>query len=94
MIRTWTELAPLRTALRNLGYAVHITAVDFEPALNAALARTAFDAVVYDPATPGITREMVDARAREHGRDVPVIELTSEDTLADQIVAALTRRMN
>ncbi len=94
VVRTWTELAPVRAALRELGYDVHITAVDFEPALNAALQRTSFDLVIYDPSTPSVTGDTLAARMREHGRDAPVIELTSVSALADQVIRALASLMN
>ena len=94
VVRTWTELAPLRAALRDLGYAVHITAVDIEPALNAALARTTFDVIVYDANTPAIGRDTLAARMREHGRDIPVVELTTLDELAAQVFGSLASRRN
>lgn len=80
--------------MRELGHAVRITAVDIEPALNAALARTTFDVIVYDASTPAIARDTLSARMREHGRDIPVVEVTSLDVLAAQILRSLSGRMN
>ncbi|MBV8761537.1 MAG: hypothetical protein JO257_29855 [Deltaproteobacteria bacterium] len=94
VIRTWTELAPLRTALRGLGHRVYMTNVDIEPALNAALARTSFDVVAYDPRTPGIARETLAARMREHGRNIPVVEVTSVEQAAHEIAKLLASRAN
>ena len=94
MVRTWTQVAPLRRALHDLGYGGDITAVDIEPALNAALARSTFDLVLYDPSTPAIGRETLAARMREHRRDVPVIAITTLDALEHQIAAALALHMN
>src|SRR3569623_2191428 len=68
VVRTSTELAALRNALRSLGHAVHITSVDIEPAFNAALARSNFDVVVYDPKTPAIARDTLAARMRATSR--------------------------
>ena len=68
VIRAWTEpLTRLRAALREAGVTVRITRVDIEPALNAALARSSYDVVVWDPSC-AIARDLVDARLREHGR--------------------------
>jgi len=93
-IRAWTELASLRSALRDAGYSVRITCVDIEPALNAALQRGSFDVIVYDPSTPAIARETLAARMRDHARNIPVIELTTLDTIAHEIARALAARMN
>jgi len=73
---------------------VNITAVDIEPALNAALQRTAFDIVVYDPSTPSITRDTLAARMREHARDVPILELTTVDAVAREIARLVAARRN
>ncbi len=94
MVRPWTELAPLRHALRKLGYGVHLTAVDIEPALNAALARTTFDVVAHDPSTPAISRATLAARMREHGRKIPVVEIATVEEVAQQIAKVLALRMN
>ena len=94
LIRPWTApLAPIRTALRDAGIEARISRVDIEPALNAALQRTRFDVVIYDPATPGITRETLDARMREHRRFAAVIVLELE-SVADMVRRALAERLN
>jgi hypothetical protein len=81
VIRPWTEsLAELRAALESAGHTVHIVRVDFEAALNAALTRDSFDAAIFDPATPGISRALLEASVR-----CPIIELT------DEMAAALRR---
>lgn len=86
VIRPWTEsLAELRAALESAGHTVHIVRVDFEAALHAALTRDRFDAAILDPATPGISRELLEASLREHGNHCQLIELT------DEIAAALRR---
>jgi hypothetical protein len=56
--------------------------VDFEAALDAALTRDRFDAAILDPATPGITRELLETSLPA---GCQIIELT------DEIVEALRR---
>jgi CheY-like chemotaxis protein len=93
VVRPWTEsLAELRAALESSGHDVHIVRVDFEPALNAALAREAFDATIFDPATPGMSRALVETSLRDHGCRCPVIELTAE--VADALRRAFVERWN
>lgn len=72
-----------------------IVRVDIEPALNAALERgSKFDVVVFDPATRGITRDVLDARLRDHHRLVPVVTFNELDDLADEIRVALAALRN
>lgn len=86
VIRPWTEsLAELRAALESAGHTVHIVRVDFEAAMDAALTRDRFDAAIFDPATPGISRDVVETSLRDHGNHCQIIELT------DEIAAALRR---
>jgi hypothetical protein len=88
-IRPWTaSLAPLRAVLRDAGIAAVITRIDIEPALEAALARGArFDVIVHDPSTPGMPRELVDARLREHRLTLPVVPFHT----LDAVVAAIAQ---
>src|SRR5438477_13135043 len=44
---------PIRRALASAGLDVHITRVDIEPSLNAALDRAGYAVVIYDPEAPG-----------------------------------------
>lgn len=95
VIRAWTEpLTRLREALREAGIVVRITRVDIEPALNAALARNAYDIVVWDPDS-AIARELVDARLREHGRTASIVTLEEDagGTVAN-IAHTLAARFN
>lgn len=95
LIRAWTaSLAPFRAALRTAGLDARIHRVDIEPALNAALQRTTFDVVIYDPETPGITRDMLDARTREHRCFAPVLIFEPLDTLVLCVMRALADRWN
>jgi len=94
VIRAWTEpLARFREALRDAGVVVRITRVDIEPALNAALARNAYDIVVWDPQST-ITRDVVEVRLREHGRTASIIELGDIAVTVENIAHALTARFN
>lgn len=96
LVRPWTRpLAPLRTALREAEIVARIVRVDIEPALNAALERgSKFDLVVFDPATRGITRDLIDARLRDHHRWIPVVTLESIRDVADDIRVALAAQRN
>ena len=95
LIRPWTApLADVRVALREAGIDAHIARVDIEPALNAALQRTAFDVVIYDPATLGITRDTLDARMREHRRFAAVVTFESIEDLIPAVKRALVERLN
>src|SRR3954462_6303798 len=91
-IRSWTEpLTELRAALRDAGVTVRITRVDIEPALNAALARSSYDIVVWDPHCH-IAREIVDARLREHGRTAAIVVMEELGVTIANIVHTLTAR--
>jgi hypothetical protein len=96
LVRAWTEpLAPVRAALRDAGLVARIVRVDIEPALNAALERgSKLDVVVHDPKTRGITRDVIDARLRDHRRSLPVVTLDRLEDLADDIRAALAAQRN
>jgi hypothetical protein len=95
VVRAWTRpLAPLRAALCDAGIDAFITRVDIEPALDAALTRTSFDVIVFDPATPGITRDIVEARLCEHRCFTPVVALDNASTVIDRIKHALANRLN
>jgi DNA-binding response OmpR family regulator len=95
LVRPWTEpLAPLRAELRSGGFDAQLVRIDFEPALNAALARERFDAVIFDPATPGLSRELIETRLREHRRAAPVVVLESVSTIAGALARALAELRN
>jgi hypothetical protein len=94
VIRPWTEpLTELRAALRDAGVTVRITRVDIEPALNAALARSSYDVVVWDPHCR-ITRDVVEARLREHGRTASIVVMEELGVTITNIVHTLTARFN
>jgi len=94
VIRAWTEpLVRFREALREAGVVVRITRVDIEPALDAALARNAYDVVVWDPEST-ITRDVVEMGLREHGRTASIIELGDLAVTVANIAHTLTARFN
>src|SRR5687768_2055120 len=95
LIRRWTEsVAPIREALDAAGVAARITRVDIEPALNAALCRTEFDVVIFDPATENLSVEVIEARLREHRRISPIVTLNAAKPLAEALQHALRVLMN
>jgi hypothetical protein len=95
LVRPWTEpLGALRAALAAVGIEARISRVDIEPALNAALSRTSFDVIVLDPSTPGITRELVEARLRDHRRLIQIVMFGDLDVTLAAIQRALHQRFN
>lgn len=90
-VRQWTaSLAPVRAALYDAGIDATITVVDIEAALNAALSRDAtFDVVIHDPTTPGVPRDVLEARLRHHRVGTPIVPLQSLDTLMAAVHAAM-----
>jgi tRNA/tmRNA/rRNA uracil-C5-methylase (TrmA/RlmC/RlmD family) len=95
LIRAWTEpLAPLRAALEAHDLNARFHRVDIEPALNAALDRDNYTVIVFDPRTPGITRETLDSRMRANRRTIPVVTLGDPRTLAEDILQILRSHAN
>jgi DNA-binding NtrC family response regulator len=95
LIRAWIHrLEPLRAALRDAGLDVHITRVDLEPALEAALTRGAYDVVIHDASVTGLHRDLVEARLRDHRHATPIVALGALDALATAVVQALARGHN
>lgn len=95
MVRTWTEpLGPLRAALRDADLDVRLHVVDIEPALNAALARGGFHAILYGHGTAGITLDVVEALMREHRRTLPVVQITCIDETVEHLRDALAKSRN
>lgn len=94
LIRPWTEpFAPFRAALRAVGIHARIARVDIEPALNAALGRGSYDVVVFDPGTPGVSRDVVEARLRDHARVIPIVVVVGTEPF-DAIAAAIKQTLN
>jgi len=95
LIRPWTEpLAPLRAALEVDDLDVRFHRVDIEPALDAALDRGRYTVVVFDPRTPGITRETLESRMKANRRAIPIVTLRDVRTLAEDIRQALRSHVN
>ena len=68
-----------------------MTRVDFPAALYAALHWGAFDVILFDPATPSITHELLANALRERGVSTPVVVLTTDDI--GMLVAAQLRAL-
>ena len=84
----------MRSALHDAGFWPTFHRVDMEPALNAALTRGGFDIVIYDPATSGLSRGMVQACIDTLRPGIPLILLGDLATLGSQIAAVLEARRN
>jgi hypothetical protein len=95
VIQPWTrDLKPLEASLCAAGLDATLTRVDFAAALDAALARERFDAAIFDPTTPGMTRETVDACIKLGGRDIPVIELDDVASIGARLSCLLETSRN
>jgi hypothetical protein len=95
IIRSWIEeLRPIRDALRAGGLSVDLTSVDFEAALDAALSRGGFAAVIYDPATPALPRDLVIACMRANKCELPIIVLEDVASLAARVQTAIAAHKN
>ncbi|MGE5185777.1 MAG: hypothetical protein ACM31C_27130 [Acidobacteriota bacterium] len=95
VIRSWIEdLRPIRQALAAAGIRADLTTADFEASLNAALTRGGYAVAIYDPRTPGLSRETVLACFRANKRDIPLIVLEDIASLAERVVAALASHVN
>lgn len=94
LVRHWTlDSARLRASLRAHGLSARITRIDFLPALYAALLRTTFDLVIYDPATTAISHDVVAISMREYEQTAPVIIMETDDVGA-LAAAKLQQRRN
>jgi hypothetical protein len=95
VIRTWTEpIGPLRAALAEAGLDVRIVRVDIEPALNAALDREYFEAIVFDPRTPNITRAMLDEQLWTRQQRPAVIVFESITDAVERIKHVVAQLLN
>ena len=94
VVRRWTEdSARLRSSLRAHGLSARITRVDFPAALHAALMRTTFDFVLFDPQTSAITHDVLAASLREHSQSPPIV-IMNDDDVGAAISARLQQRRN
>lgn len=74
IVQSWTEdREPIELAAREAVADVSFARADFEAALDAALAHDHFDLAIFDPNTPGLTREIVEGCIKLHGREIPLI---------------------
>jgi CheY-like chemotaxis protein len=95
VVQRWTiDLDPIEQSLRASGVDAAITRVDFAAALDAALTHERFDAVIFDPSTPDLTREAVEGCLRQHGRDIPIVLLDDTRTIGEQLARLLAPGRN
>ncbi|HEY5957351.1 MAG TPA: hypothetical protein VIV60_12385 [Polyangiaceae bacterium] len=95
LVRLWTtDTERLRTSIRAAGLIARITRVDFPAALYAALSWGTFDAVVYDSATPGITRDVLTTALREHNATTTVLEIATDTGIGERLAALMEARRN
>jgi hypothetical protein len=93
-VRRWIQdSVRVRSSLRAHGLIARITRVDFPAALHAALMRTTFDFVLFDPQTTAITHEVLTASLREHEQSPPIV-ITTDDDVGALIAARVQRRRN
>lgn len=95
VIQLWTiDLDPIERSLRGAGIDAAITRVDFPAALDAALSHERFDAVIYDPSTPDLPRELVEDHLLSHQRAIPIATLDDSRTIGEQLTTILAARQN
>lgn len=95
LIQSWViRGGEVRDALTAAGYAAHIYRADFEPALVAALSRHTYDVVILDGRSTGLSRATVEARMREHGACLPLVEVEAGRALGSDVRAALAATRN
>ncbi len=95
VIQLWTEEpAPIERALREAGVDAFLVRVDFQAALDAALAHERFDVAIFDPSTPGLTHETVEAHLRFGSRAIPLVILGDVATIGARVRAVLARYRN
>ena len=95
LIQSWViQTDRIRARLTAAGFTARITRVDFEAALDAACWRRDFDAVIVNTATPGLPLAFVEARLKELGVGVPLVELGDLDTLGARLRHALAALRN
>lgn len=95
VVQAWTsDRDPLQASLRAAGIDATLTRVDFEAALHAALTHERFDVAIFDPTTPGMTRELVEACLQLVGRSIPMIEMRDVTTIGALLLPLLGGRHN
>jgi tRNA/tmRNA/rRNA uracil-C5-methylase (TrmA/RlmC/RlmD family) len=94
VIQLWTvDPEPIEVAVRAAGIDASFARADFEAALNAALAHDRFDLAIFDPTTPGLTREIIESCFKVSGRNVPLI-VFDHATLRADVLRVLGPRRN
>jgi hypothetical protein len=83
----------VRASLRAHGLTARITRVDFLAALHAALMRTTFHFVLFDPETGAISHDVLAASLREHAQS-PVIVMLEDDDVGARVAARLQQGRN
>jgi DNA-binding NarL/FixJ family response regulator len=95
LVQRWTlDASPVEAALVAAGIHAAITRVDFEAALNAALAHEAFDVAIFDPATPAMSVDLVETCLKVNQRDVPIVILAGVDTIGEQVLQIIAPHRN
>lgn len=95
LIQSWViQTDGIRARLATAGFHARITRVDFEAALDAAIWRRDFDAVLVNPATPGLSLAVIEGHMKTHGVHVPLLELGDLETVGVRLRQALAARRN
>lgn len=95
MIQLWTiDSTPIEQSLRAAGIHASIVRVDFGAALDATLAHQSFDVAIYDPATPGLSRRIVEDCIGRSGRDLPIVMLEDAAMVGAQVSRVLAASRN
>lgn len=95
LVRRWTQdTVRLRSSLRAYGLTARITRIDFAAALHAALMRTTFDMVLFDPLTTAISHDVLASSLREHDQAPPIVIMSDDDDIGALVAARMQQRRN
>lgn len=95
LIQFWIhDIGPVVKALARAEVDANIKRVDIEPAVYAALGVKAYQLVIFDPRTPGLSRETVQSCMRSHGSTAQLVVLEDATAIEDAIAGALRRRQS
>ena len=84
----------MQQELQGAGIDAAITRADFEAALRTELDHRRFDLAIFDPTTPGMSRELVQQCVQQAGREIPIVVLEDVCALRHALRRLLSVRRN
>ena len=93
LVQFWiNDPGPITAAIGATGVEANVKRGDIEPALNAALSSRSYDVIIYDPATPGVTLQMVQRCMASHASTALLVMVDDVMSLDDVIATVVRRR--